>query len=97
MRTILHYLKIAAAAVVVAFCAFAVVGILCSENFLGHVVMLVAIGSLAAAVLIIIETIRDRKSRFSLSTLMLVFALFALALGAIGVLIHSPGLVTGHT
>lgn len=36
-----------------------------------------------------IETIKDRGGRFSLSTLLLIFGLLSLSLGAVGVLIHT--------
>ena len=54
-----------------------------------NVVIFVAIASFTAALLMAIETIKDRGGRFSLSTLLLIFGLLSLSLGAVGVFIHT--------
>jgi hypothetical protein len=57
-------------------------------NIVHNLVVMVVLGSLAAALLTAVDAFRYARGRFSLATLLLILMLFALSFGAFGVLIQ---------
>jgi hypothetical protein len=94
MKAMINFLRVAVAALMVVVGIVSIAQYFLTGDLAAKIVFFVMMGSFAAALLIIIDTIRYGGGRFGLSTLMLIVMLFALSFGALAVVIHTPSLLS---